>query len=172
MADPGAARQPSHVPAHSTPAPQPPPSAPTTAAAPVPAGAAAAAPPTSGTTPTPTPAAAFAPSADACSGSNGNASSPQRGRASPEGEDYARKAHAIKLLEKEYTPERLEFQFTKSRPLGVIVEDLKNVVMVADFKEEENGTLCLWWAGREGDACGDLALAGVAEQVVMFFLCL
>ena len=152
MAESGAARQPSQVPAHSAPAPQPPPSAPTTAAAPVPAGAAAAAPPPSGTTPTPTPAAASAPSADAHSGSNGNASSPQRGRASSEGEDYARKALAIKLLEKEYTPERLEFQFTKDRPLGVIVEDLKDVVMVADFKEEENGTLCLW-VGWEGGEC-------------------
>jgi len=155
MADPGAARQPSQVPAHSAPAPQPPPSAPTTAAVPVPTDVAAAGPPTSGTTPTPTPAAASAPSADARSGSNGNASSPQRGRASSEGEDYARKAHAIKLLEKEYTPERLEFQFTTSRSSGAILEDLKRVGIVVEFKEEEGGTLCLWGGlGGEGDACG------------------
>ena len=118
MADPGAARQPFRVQFRSTPAPM------TTAAAPVPAGAA---PPTSTTSaPTPTP-----------SGSNTNASSPT---ASPVMEDMARKAKAINLLKKDYRPERLEFQFVKTRSLGVIVEDLNDVTMVVDFKLEDDGT--------------------------------
>lgn len=156
MADPGALRQPFPVAAHSAPAPQPPPSAPTSTQ-PASAGAAAAAPPMSTTSaPSPTPAAASAPNPDAGSDSNGNASSPHRGRASSEGEDYARQALAIKLLEKEYFPELLEFQFVKGRSLGVIVEDLKDVVIVMDVKEE-NGMLCLWGGlGGEGDACGEL----------------
>ena len=136
MADPGATRQPFRVPFQSTPAPQPPPSAPmTTAAAPGPARTAPHPSTTSG--PTPTPAPVPAPSADAGTGSNMNASS---SLAPPVIEDFERKALAINLLKRDYRPERLEFQFVKSRPLGVIVEDLNDVTMVVDFKLEEDGT--------------------------------
>jgi hypothetical protein len=55
-------------------------------------------------------------------------------------EDMARKAKAINLLKKDYRPERLEFQFVKTRSLGVIVEDLNDVTMVVDFKLEDDGT--------------------------------
>lgn len=91
-------------------------------------------PTTTTSAPIPTPAAVPAPNADA--GTNMNASLPT---ASPGMEDVARKAFAINFLKKDYRPERLEFQFVKSRPMGLIVEDSDELTMVVDFKLKEDG---------------------------------
>lgn len=117
--------------------PLPPASVSTTATGTLPAAAAS----STTSTPAPTPAAS---GTGGSTGSNKHPTSPKRGSSPPAvPQDLARKANAIKLLEKDYGTERYEFQFVKTRKLGVIVEDIKEVTVVVDFKREECGTLCL-----------------------------